>query len=774
MRNQLSAYLDNLISALVVFVAGITPLLFLNQTTEFYEMPKLVFLIVSVTVIFGLWIFSWILKGKITITRTPLDIPLILLLVAIIASTFFSSSRIISIYGNFPRVHGSAVSWIVYILLYFLAVSNFKTPEQIKSLLYVLCVSGTLVAAVTLMSFFGIYLPFDFARAVNFTPTGSSFSTIAFLLLLLPLTLTSIIKPNKYLSLPVALFCATLFSIAVVLTGSMPVYVILGLIYIVTFFTSKKHNLKTIPLYLLPVVVTVAVFIFSYLPVDGVNKMQQLEANFPKEVQLPLSISWKISASAFRDAPFIGTGPSTYLFNFNTYKPGEFNNLSFWSVPFDSAYNEVLQILGTLGLFGFISFLLICFVVLINSWGNISPVSSNDEHDNFFHVFLPGFSISAMVAIALFLVHAATLVSLVMTFLFFAALMASQKTIREKLIHLSAGIKASTGDRQFDLLPVIIFVVFLIGAAPLLFNTFNATLADYFHKKALLQADKSGTLTYQNLQKAESLNPYIDLYRVDMAQTNFALANALATQKGPSTSNPKGTLTDEDKKTIQTLLSQAINEGRVSVALSPESSRNWEVLATIYRNITGIAQNAIAFSLDAYGRAIQRDPLNPALRLSVGGIYYSAKNYPLAVRFFTDAANLKPDYINAYYNLAIALRDSGDYQNALTVAQQTVALMQQKRITSGSDYQTAQALVADLKTKVDELSKSQAGKSSSQKTQTPSNQTNALQNSNISTVNVNSLNNPPKATPPPAVAPNPQAKVPQISPTTQTPTPTQK
>ena len=110
------------------------------------------------------------------------------------------------------------------------------------------------------------------------------------------------------------------------------------------------------------------------------------------------------------------------------------------------------------------------------------------------------------------------------------------------------------------------------------------------------------------MQKAESLNPVIDLYRVDIAQTNFALANALAIQKGPTKDNPKGTLTDQDRRTIQTLLSQAINEGRIAVALSPLSSRNWVVLASIYRNISGVEQNALAFSLDASGRAIQRDP----------------------------------------------------------------------------------------------------------------------------------------------------------------------
>src|SRR5690348_8337002 len=119
MREKVSYYLDQAITIILLVVAGITPLLFFNQTTEFFEIPKLVFLTFTTVVLTGLWIFSWILKGKISISRTPLDLVLLFLLIVVIASAFFSPTRIEAIYGNFPRVHGSAVSWAIYVLLYF-------------------------------------------------------------------------------------------------------------------------------------------------------------------------------------------------------------------------------------------------------------------------------------------------------------------------------------------------------------------------------------------------------------------------------------------------------------------------------------------------------------------------------------------------------------------------------------------------------------------------------------------------------------------------------
>lgn len=761
MREKVSSYLDNAITVILFLVAGLTPLIFFNQTTEFFEIPKLIFLITTVVVIVGLWIFSWILKGKISISRTPLDLVLLFLVIAVIASTVFSPTRLVSIYGNFPRVHGSAVAWVIYILLYFVTVSHLRSVKSIKNLVYVLMGSGVIISIFSILSFFHVYLPFDFAKAVNFTLTGSSFSTIAILLMLLPLPVLSLVNKNKYMPVPVAGVLTVLFSLVVVLTGSISFVVLLALIFAACLLISKPAQVKSNLLYfLIPGGLVLLVAVLTYLPLTGpFGALHTLENNFPKEIQLPLPVSWKISASAFRDAPFLGTGPSTYGFNFTSYKPLEFNTYPFWSFSFDTAFSEVFQSLATLGVLGLGAIILVALVVLRGVRKNLVVHREGSEDET--PIILPALALGSIVAIVLLFLHASTLVSLVMTLFIFAAFMMAQKPIRERVMELSMGIKATTSDNnKFDLFPVIVFIVYVVVAGFFLTRFVPAVAADYYHRQALNQSVKNGTLTYQYLQKAEQLNPNIALYRVDMAQTNFALANAIAIKKGPTKDNPKGTLTDDDKKTIQTLLSQSINEGRAAVALSPRSAGNWEVLGSIYRNITGVAQNALAFSLAAYGQAIQRDPLNPALRLNVGGIYYAGKNYPLAARFFSDSANLKPDYANAYYNLAITMRDSNDLPNAVLVAQQLVNIL--SKTPNTPDYKTATALLADLNSKLANQQKEQQAQQ--QQSQEQSNS--ALQNPNLP--NVTTLKNPPTVSPAPTVKPNPNTNLPRP---TATPSP---
>ena len=506
MRREIINYLDNAITLILLIVAGVTPLLFLNQTTEFYEMPKLIFLIFAVIILFGLWIFSWILKGKIVLTRTPLDFPLLLLLVVVLISTYFSASpRLTSIYGNFPTIHGSAVAWVTYILLYFVTVANLRNLAQIKNFIYVIYASAILVALLTLLSFFGLYLPFDFARSVNFTPTGSSFSTVAYLLLLLPLPMLSLVNPNKYMPVPVAIGLAILFGITIILIGSVPALIALVIAIGLCIFVSKPSQVKkTTQFVIIPIVVMVLVFIFAYLPFQG-NGLNHLEANFPKEIQLPFTISWKISATAFRDAPFVGTGPSTYLYSFTQYKPLNFNTLSYWNFSFNTAYDEYLQVLGTLGAFGVLAILLLSLIVINNARKNLFFEAADTRSDNT-HILVPSLAVTGLLTLVVLAIHATTLVSIVVTFLLLAALMMSQKSMREKVTEFSMGIKASTADnRQIDLFPVIIFVVFLVGAVPALYMTITDVTADYYHRLALNEVNKSGTLTYQYLKKQRVL-----------------------------------------------------------------------------------------------------------------------------------------------------------------------------------------------------------------------------------------------------------------------------
>lgn len=695
----------NLAFQLVTLVGVFTaPLIFWNLTTDYFEPPKFLLTLALAAILLILWLGKCIVTGRLIFSRTPLDLPFLLILLVFVISTFFAASRANAIFGNFPRLYGSLVSFLVITLFYFTLVANLTTNLSlerrvafIKQIVYVLLFSGVILATFTLASYFGInLLSLPVSSAFNFTPTGHSFSTAAILSLLIPFPLLAILqgKTEKvvgqaafyaYLQKAVLTATLTLFVATIILIGTTATYVAASLAFVLIFFTTPANQIKrNLPLLIIPVLAVVILAIFSFATIGGTQNILHLQAkNFPRELQLPFPASWKISVSAFRDSPFWGTGPASYLFDFTFYKPIEINNSQLWNIRFDQAFNEYLNFLATLGAMGLISLLLLTVVFLSLAFKALAQKQST------------ALAVSAMVFFILLVLHSATFVLWVTGVVLLALFTTASRATAEE-VHL--GVTTHGKDRQlllrFDTLPAVILLITLVVGGAIAYFTGKFVLADFHHRQALNAVAAGNPVNaYKELMAAESLNPYIDLYRTDLAQTDFALANAIAVTKGPTEASPAGSLTDQDKQNIQIFLSQSINAGRVATVLSPTNPLNWEILGSIYRQISGVAQNALAFSLDSYGRAIQRDPFNPQLRITVGGIYYSAKNYDMAIRFFSDAVNLKPDFANAYYNLSLALKEKGDIKSAQAMAEKTISLVD----VSSADYKVAAAFLASLK-----------------------------------------------------------------------------
>lgn len=776
MQEKIGAALTSVFNIGVIILAFTTPLLFWNQTSEFFETPKFLLLVSFIGILSLVWIIKCIVTGKITITKSSLDLPLFLLLASFIISSILAASKPLAIFGGLPKIHGGLASFIAYILFYLLLISNLKQISIIKQIIHFLLGSGVILSIVTLLSYAGInLLPFDFTKALNFTPTGSSFSTTAFLALLLPFSLIAILQgsdkdilgnmgsevsslmgiPNlknnpfgkislgSLLNKVILCLILTLFIATIALTGSVATYIAAAVSFGLALFISPQLSIKkNLVFIIIPLSVAGVITLASFIPSAGPvkNIFYSRAQNFPREIQLPLQTSWKVSVSTFRDFPVWGSGPASYANDFTLYKPAEFNNSKIWNIRFNSAFNEYLEFLATLGILGLGSLILFTIIFLTKALSALtSPVGSINS----------SLAITGITFFVLLALHPSTLALWVIGIILLASFMAVHKKATSEIqMGITTNSPSESKELNFNALSMVLLLISLGLIGTVYFMIGKFALADYHHRLALNSvAANKGLNAYNELVKSEQLNPYIDLYRSDLAQTNFALANAIATAKGPTEASPGGSLTDADKQNIQTLLTQAIAEGRNATALNPGNPANWEVLGSIYRQISGVAQNSLTFSLDAYGRAIQRDPMNPLLRLNVGGIYYGAKNYDQAIKFFSDVVTLKPDYANGYYNLAVALRDKGNLISAATNAERTVSLLDPK----SSDYKVAADLLASLKEQIDtkKVADEQANKNSGINLGSDTTKPSALQGKNLP--KVLNLPKPDKIASPPAV-----------------------
>jgi tetratricopeptide (TPR) repeat protein len=377
----------------------------------------------------------------------------------------------------------------------------------------------------------------------------------------------------------------------------------------------------------------------------------------PQTPRFPtLAASWGITAETLKESPFLGIGPGNYLTAFNRFRPLSYNQTDLWPVKFGTANNYYLTSITETGLLGALAII----ILMVSAYKLVTSGRFSFE------------KASLIILLALLLVFPASQIIIVLMFIILALSSRSEDKTIEIFKH------------PRHLLVMLISIPFIVTVFAIGYLGINMLKAELTFQKALeALADGDAKATYDNLRLATSLSPKTDRYHITAAQVNLALASNIASKEN---------ITDNDRSTVSQLVQASIAEGKASVALNPQRSGNWELLARIYRSVMPFAQGADNFAVQTFTQAIVLDPINPNLRIALGGVYYSLGRYDEAIEAFRLAVVAKPDFANSHYNLAAAYREKGDIKKA-TEAMNTVLSLVGKDTT---DYQTALKELKDL------------------------------------------------------------------------------
>ncbi|MEX0896180.1 MAG: hypothetical protein WDZ94_04595 [Patescibacteria group bacterium] len=366
----------------------------------------------------------------------------------------------------------------------------------------------------------------------------------------------------------------------------------------------------------------------------------------PAEITLPnWTASWSVALDTIRTPreALIGVGPEAYVNVYSRFKPAWVNTTEVWAVPFAQGASFPLTVLTTMGFLG-----LITWAVLAWAAFRMMKYTSTPETKALSYMLAATFIIQLLLPVNVILLFVQALCIM--------GILVGERHRCSILMLQALAMQISRKNNNFDeqpdaknvSLPVSISAgVLLIG---LLFvgylggRTFMASAASLEAAKAMEREDAETVYTQQ--QRAITLNPYLDVFRRDYASTNILIAIALS---------DRAELTQQEQETVAALLQQAIREARAATVLDPLDSQNWIVLAQIYQNMIGAVEEADQWTVQAYVEAINTNPTDPSLRIALGGIFLNAENYQQAYSLFEQAANLKPDMANAYYNMAFAL-----------------------------------------------------------------------------------------------------------------------
>ena len=386
------------------------------------------------------------------------------------------------------------------------------------------------------------------------------------------------------------------------------------------------------------------IFLFSAAALKILSIIIILSLFFNKTVQLVYlspSFGWQICVEGLKSlrTAFLGVGPEDFSIAFYAFRPVRLNLTPFWATGFNANSNFYFQLLSTVGIVGLVAY--VWFMVK-----NLKNIKNNDPT-----VFILKLGLLVAFAVQIFLAGSI----LVLFFIFLASALLSSLNHHDRL--------------EIQGIPFLTIITVLVGAGAVfsLYWQGRVWLGEYYFRQSLDAAQQNNGVKTYNLQiKAQALNPYNDSYRVTYSQTNFALANSLAS---------KESLTDQDKENINQLVSQAVTEAKTAINLNQRKTINWVNLANLYRQLINFAQGADQWAVSAYIGAIQTNPTNPALRLELGSLFYALGNYDKAVEHFIKTIDLKPDWANAYYNLSAAYKEKGNYLAAFENMQNVVQLL---------------------------------------------------------------------------------------------------
>lgn len=303
----MAKFLENLEKYSLLFLVFLIPLTFSTMFVSVFEFPKLIVLVFGLGIVIVIKALATIAKGELKLASSPIDLPLLLLVAAFVASAFLRTPNKMEAF----LMPGVTTAFIGVALIYFLSNALDIKDRIVTTLVY----SGAFIALSSIFAFFKVFdsipqLP-SLLKVPQFTTVEGLLSQSIFLLAVLPLGFYSVSKGNGAMKKTFSLIASVL--------------VIFGLI----------------------------VSIYNILP--GKPASPKL-ASFQS--------SWSISVDSLKENAIFGVGPGNYLTAFNRFRPISYNNSDLWSNRFTVARNWPFTVLTETGLLGFAAFVLIAYKVV--------------------------------------------------------------------------------------------------------------------------------------------------------------------------------------------------------------------------------------------------------------------------------------------------------------------------------------------------------------------------------------------------------------------------
>jgi len=282
------------------------------------------------------WNWKWI--------KTPLDKPILMMIILSILSTIFSMHQYTSIWSTFLLIS--------YVVIYYLIIHTVRTRSQLRKLIYFI------IGVAIFLSVFGLFKwsgasPFPWweytdipEQSIRLSATFGNANHLAgymemALLLTFGLLLTGISGGNRIFIVAIIF----IFLAALILSLSRGGWfgAIVGLSFMAAALMADIHfKSKKLILAIAGSFLAVVLIVLSTTPV--VERIQTLTERDHEVNMYDRLVGWRGVNKMINDHPLIGTGPGTFATVYTQYQPPGLASRRFY------AHNDYLHFISEVGL----------------------------------------------------------------------------------------------------------------------------------------------------------------------------------------------------------------------------------------------------------------------------------------------------------------------------------------------------------------------------------------------------------------------------------------
>ena len=454
-----------------------------------------------------------------------------------------------------------------------------------------------------------------------------------------------------------ALLAVSLFFVALV--NFLPVWVVLGVIsfgVVLSKFVLAPGARDRFS------AASTVVFIIAILAVLFTNSLgTKLGVAFSVQ-QIEARPSWDstltVGQAVLRAHPLTGSGPNTFILDWDAHRPQEINQSIFWNADFTSGVGMLPTSVITTGIVGTLAWLL--FIALFLIAGVRGLVLRTPQDQGMYHLMLATFTggLYILIMSAVYLPSAQLMIIGFVIIGMFAA-----------LYHGESGAKALHIDfrerPRLGFVAVLGLALVLVTSILSAYGIGTAFAAAVQFERASQAAQVAGDvdLADQALTKAISLFPQDQYYRLGVLVHLAKLSKIL-------NEAPTATSQTDAQQRFQQELGAAVESGLSATRLNTENYRNWATLGTAYQSVVPLnIDGSYDAAINAFTRARALNPSMPTLPMALAQLDVTKGKLESARALVQEAVALKQDYTPGLTLLAQLELQRGDLPEAIKRAE---------------------------------------------------------------------------------------------------------